>query len=630
MRNPIAIISISPDSMKANLELVRPNAHEKAQSAECALVIQAVENELKKAGVLLPPEKEVLEKIAEDYRAGKEISGMTVVHGQAARPGLPAKIAQLGDLKFPIFPGDTFGRLIPARPPRSGMDVRGKILHPPDTDGKTTKLTPDIAESVLEKNGVLIARRYGLIAIENNEIKIIPLLELDKDFMSLTATIYHKDFLGRKVTHEHLVAAVKALGLKARLNKIILEESLERAAQTNAPVSNVQLCSGIKPFRGENGWIEILTVQKQERLPGRIDKGGNIDYKQRGAIETVKKGDIVARIYPPTRGRPGRNLLGEAVAPEDGLPAFINTGENVAQRGNDIIAVSGGLLIHRENEIFVSEVYAVDGDVGPHTGHITLSRGSVQVEGSVISGFQVNCPGNILVKGTVEDSILSAGGDMDIDGGIMMNSSGAIWAGGSVRALFAIGTKIYAGHNVYIMNEINKSKVVAEGAIIVAGGQGKVVGGFLHCGREVQATQVGSELGVATCIRLGIDHNFVDNYKSELFRLNHALSNIHNKVGDAPDEEIIARYQATSKATIQHILTLRKQLHDRVRRLETAIARIERQLRQYYVPALKVEGIIYPGATIQYGTKEMTIRAPLSRSKIYFNAGAGEFKISNL
>ena len=231
---------------------------------------------------------------------------------------------------------------------------------------------------------------------------------------------------------------------------------------------------------------------------------------------------------------------------------------------------------------------------------------------------------------TVEDSILTAGGDIDIDSGIMMNGSGMIWADGSVRALFAIGTNIYAGQDVYIMNEVNKSRIIAEGRIIVAGGQGKVVGGLLHCGRGIQATQVGSEFGVATCIRLGIDQNFVENYKSELFRLNHALNNIRKKVGDAPDEEIMARYPATSKTTIQHILTLRKQLQDRARRLESAIARIERQLRQNYAPALKVEGIIYPGTRIQCGTKEMTVHAPLSQSKIYFDASANEFKISNL
>ena len=57
MCNPTPIISISPDAMKADLRLVRPNANEKEQPAEHALVIQAIENELEKAGVLLPPEK---------------------------------------------------------------------------------------------------------------------------------------------------------------------------------------------------------------------------------------------------------------------------------------------------------------------------------------------------------------------------------------------------------------------------------------------------------------------------------------------------------------------------------------------------------------------------------------------
>lgn len=630
MHNLNPTITISPDGMQAILNLSPARTTAEMEVAKQTLTAQLIETALNNAGVRIPPAEGSLEKLVEAYRIGKDISGSVLVYGKPPRSALPGELSPFGDLNYPVFPGDTFGRAIPARPPKNGINVLGEIIPPLDANQKVEHLTPASSESVVKKDGKLVAMRYGLVAVENNEIRVIPLLQISKDLMTLNATIYPKDFCGREITRERMLVAVKALGLKARVNEVLLETGLEKAIKTAAPVFDVPLCNGIRPFKGEDGWLEILIVQKQERIAGIVDRGGNIDYKQRGAIETVKKGDIIARIHPPGRGRPGRNLLGDIVEPEEGIPYFAHLGENVIQEGREIIATSGGLLIHRENEIVVSEVYLVSGDVSLHTGHISLDRGSVQVEGSVLTGFHVSCPSNILVKGTVEDSILTAGGDIDIDGGIMMNNTGLIRAGGSVRALFGIATNIHAGLNVYIMNEINKSKVIAEGSIIVAGGQGKVIGGFLHCGKEIQATQVGSELAVPTHIRLGIDQNFLEEYKAEQARLGHSLKHIQQKLGNGSDNEVMRRYPKNKTSTVLHILTVRRQLQNRISELVTTIARLERQLRQESSPVLKVHGIIYPGTVIQCGTEEMTIHSPLSQGKISFDFENRQFKVSSL
>lgn len=627
MINLIPVIIISSDAMKAILYIEQSKA---PQLMATGVTVRTIEAALELAGILIPPTKGLLEGLVEEHHNGKDISGSVIVSGKPPKSTSPDKISAYGDLKFPVFPGDQFGYFFSANSQKNGMNVLGEIVHPANINPSTKAVTLSPNKSIIEKDGELTAMRYGLVKIENGEIGITSLLKLSKDLMTLSGTLYPKDYLGNSITQERMIIAIRAMGLKRRINELLLETGLEKAHTTGAPVFGIALCSGLRPFKGEKGWIEMFISQNEELLAGQIDKDGNIDYKQRGTIETVQKGDVLALIHPPGEGRPGKNLLGDLVAPEKGLPYFVSLGENVTQVGQELIAAAGGFFIHKDNSFMVSEVYSVSGDVGLHTGHISLERGSVIIENSVLSGFHVSCPKNILIKGTVENSILTAGGDIDIYGGIIMNNTGLIRATGSVRALFGIGTNIHAGVNVYIMNGVNKSKILAEDSIFITGSLGKAVGGILHCGKEIQATQIGSELCVPTTIRLGIDEAFLEEYRIEKTRMGQSLDHIQNKLVHSSDEEIIASYPKDKLPTVMHILTVRKQLSNRVSEVSTTIDRLEAQLNKQTYCSLQVNGVIYPGTTVHCGTEQMTVDTPIYRSKIVFNFNDGQFKITRI
>ncbi len=623
----IPVIIVSKDCMQALLNFADGNDME-ANEQPRELSVPDLEQALKQAGVLLSPPEGLLQDLVNKHNRGQDIQGTVVVSGMPPRMAAGEQFSAFGNLRLPVFPGDQIGQITPPVSSRSGMDVFGKTI--PAVQNNLPEQPLSILSDQLQKDddGIITARQYGLVTMENRELNFTPLLQLSPDAMSLSGTIFPRDFKSEPVSEEKLISAIKAMNLKARINGAIFEAALTKVLETDQTLPNVILCTGLKPVKGENGSMEILVRQRRPKLPGTMDSAGNIDYKQRGSIDTVKKGQPLARIQPPGKGRPGRNLLGEKIAPEPGDPYPVNLGEHVVQHGNDIVATYDGLLSYTDDEIRVSDVYVVDGDVGPYTGHVALERGSVQVEGTVLAGFHVNCPVNILVKGTVEDCMLMAGQDIDVDGGIVMNGNGMLRAGGSVRALFAIGSNIRVGRNLYITNEISKSEVVAEGGIIVSGGQGKVIGGRLTCGGGIQATQVGSELGVPTQIRLDL-FDILAEYKRERERLEQTLQHIRQKLGDADDKTLLARFaqHKQKQATVQHILNLRNRLANDLEKLNANIARLEMPPTRNHSAVLKVYGTIYPGTSIHYSKKSLQVRNQISKSKILYDFAESKFQV---
>lgn len=615
--------------------LIGENAMEAVLQLPLGLATDLTEENLKEAlynaNIRIPLPDGLLAELVSSHNAGKKISGTIIAKGQAATSAAPGELAASGDLNFPVFPGDEFGVIKPPASARNGINVFGEMLLPPPAKQKVKSLRPSSSGAVALTNNKLIAMLYGLVYIENDEINIRPLLRLSKDLMALSATIYPKDFLNRKISLKKMVSAVNTMGLRGRPSMIMLEEGIEKAQKTNKVVEDLVICHGLKPIRGEDGWLELLVEQKQKQKAGAVDASGNIDYKQRGTIKTVRKNEVLAILHPPSKGRPGRNLLGNTIPGEDGNPCFVKLGENVAFADkNNIIATTGGLLIANNNEISVSEVYVIKGDVGLRTGHIALDKGSIMIQGSVLSGFHVTCPGNIYISGTVEDAILIAGGNIDINGGIVMNNNGLVRAFGSVSALFAVGTNIHAGENVHITNEINKSTIIAEDSIIVTTGKGKVVGGTLHCGKTIKANLLGSELGAPTELRLGIDETFLKEYQKEHSRLTQSLDFIKEKIGLGSDEQILERYAEEKTPTVQHILTIRTQLSNRVNELAKNILRLEEHINKPNYCSLEVTKTIFPGITVYCQESVLPIRSPLMRSKITYDPNKRGFQITSL
>ena len=418
-------VLISPDAMQATLQCSAPAGE------LINLTDQDLQNALLAAGVQLPVRPETLKETLRAAKAGQNISGTVLVEGLAPRPAKPGIFIPAGNLSLPVFPGDCIGHLEAAVPAKDGFNVLGEAVPAPLSASLENMHTVKCADSkmLFQDDNKIFALRYGLVLVENNLVQLRPLLSFSEDLMSLYATLYNRNFQGNPITLKQLGQALVALKIKVKPDVTFLQKKLEEANRSNEPLVDVLICKGLAPEKGKDGWLEVFLLQ-DEKKAGAIDESGNIDYRERGEIKTANEGDVIAIVHPPEKGTPGRDLLGNTLPGEDGDPARVILKENVkfSQDGGKIIALCGGLVLYDAPEIRISEIYVLNGDVDLHSGHLTIERGSALIQGSVLAGFNVSCPGTILVRKTVEAANLTSGADIEISRGIVMDGHAVISA----------------------------------------------------------------------------------------------------------------------------------------------------------------------------------------------------------
>ncbi|MCI9370928.1 MAG: DUF342 domain-containing protein, partial [Lachnospiraceae bacterium] len=130
----------------------------------------------------------------------------------------------------------------------------------------------------------------------------------------------------------------------------------------------------------------------------------------------------------------------------------------------------------------------------------------------VRTGFKVKAAGNIEVFGVVEGADLDAGGDVILHRGIQGMSRCRIKAHGNLVSKFIESANVYVDGNINADSILN-SQVSAHGDIVVTGKGGNIIGGNVRSTTLIEATTIGTAMGVATTVEVGIDPTIKDRLK---------------------------------------------------------------------------------------------------------------------
>ena len=192
----------------------------------------------------------------------------------------------------------------------------------------------------------------------------------------------------------------------------------------------------------------------------------------------------------------------------------------IFSKGNNITTSEDGLRLISDvdgfatlegDKVFVSNLYEVPADVDNSTGDIEFN-GGVIVKGNVRTGFKVKAAGNIEVFGVVEGADLDAGGDVILHRGIQGMSRCRIKAHGNLVSKFIESANVYVDGNINADSILN-SQVSAHGDIVVTGKGGNIIGGNVRSTTLIEATTIGTAMGVATTVEVGIDPTIKDRLK---------------------------------------------------------------------------------------------------------------------
>lgn len=326
---------------------------------------------------------------------------------------------------------------------------------------------------------------------------------------------YYKAFVsvefnavGAKIKPEEIVHILKEkniiFGIKYNVIENICSES--------KTVFNELIAEGIPHENGIDAKIEF-SFNKDHRAKPQILDDGRVDFKNMGFVEIVKEGDVLATKTPLTKGMNGTTVTGKIIRAKDGKEAVFKFGKNVkiASDGLNLLSEVDGTIVFDNDKISVIQMLEVKGDVGVETGNISF-QGQVIVNGNVTSGYEIECEGDLVINGVVEGAILKSNGNITISRGVQGHDTARITCGGQLTSNFLNSATVYCKGDIET-GAIMNSNIKSDGKISVKGKKGLIVGGEITSKSAIEAIIVGSELGIITSIKLGVDIEVIEELK---------------------------------------------------------------------------------------------------------------------
>jgi hypothetical protein len=605
-------VKISPDKITAAVvDFLPPKGKGRHLSRDEFL------DKIRQAGVEIESDTRIVDRVLQDMAGDLDVCGAIVARGVEPAAPVDASIRHRGDWDFPVFPGDVIGRYVPPAPGTEGLAVTGEKLPIPGLKPKDISFPADGGCRLEEESSRVISKRYGLATVQGGQMRVRSLVFLDNDKMAVKATIYAQTFAHEPTTPALFQKVLKRMKVMVGLQEQALEQAVAQAAETGSPVEDVVLCRGIPPQKGKDGYFQLeVPASAYETDHGQETESGRIDYKARNRIQSVETGDMLGRLMPPQAGTSGCDVLGNPIPAREGKPFRLITGENVlaSEDGTEFQAETEGMVFFQGNTLKVTEIFQINGDVNLQVGNVVLERGSVNITGSVLAGFRVEAPGNIVVRDVVEDAVLVAGGDVAVGCGIAMQQQGSIQAGGSITTMYAQNASLRADNEVNIAHEINNCSVFAGQKVVATRGRGKIVGGVLRCGREVLAREIGSPMGVETIILLGVNSSMEESLARKR-ELKQTLEKIYTSLGKDDVRDILKKFPQEKRQDVAQILQTRLTCERELQEIRAHIAQEREEQRDMFEKVrVKALAVMHPDVTIKcfkgYFKTTTTLQAP--------------------
>jgi uncharacterized protein (DUF342 family) len=504
---------------------------------------------------------------------------------------------------------DVFGAPIPGLPLQHRLPPFGKSLQPVD------KRLVAVCE------GVLIVED-GLLKVFGGDSLPACQVTVSGDRMAANLVLGGNAINDWSVTLEMVHAALKEQQVICMLPESEVQAALSAFNQDRRP-RTLLIARGRPPVPGDGGRMELLVDPEPEApKPG---KDGSIDFKAFSFFRTVSKGERLARIIPPTPGRPGMDVHGKELPPPPPPAGGRELGKNTALDPVNpavVLAARAGRLAVKNGAPEVVEVLDVAGDVSLKTGHINFP-GAVKVAGDVHGKMEIEAAGDVEVDGTVEDSVIRTDGAIVIKGGVNGLGNGLIKSRfSSVTIGYLHNQRIESASHIEVYNEIISSQLYARKNITMKFGRFTVLGDVLMAGESIDLFNVGSESGVKTLLEVGKDFEveaemaklekelLVDTKDEEFLKdMDNQLTQVLRLNRGGSDEDLLLqkRTQGALEILARRIAACRK-----------AMAELDERL---YFPGLcevVVRGTAYPGTVIKYRDYRITLSGRLNNRKWIF------------
>ena len=312
-----------------------------------------------------------------------------------------------------------------------------------------------------------------------------------------------------------------------------IESAGEHLAKSRSYDYKHAIANGMPFLAGKDGYLKYHFDTKDKTHKPKVMDDGRVDFKSLNLVEMTHAEKVLITAVPEEFGRDGMNVFGNIVPQPKLKPApklSGGKGTKLSQDGSQLLSAMDGQIVFDGKKVSVNPVLEIAGDVGTSTGNIDFV-GSVIVKGNVISGFRVEADGDIDIEGVVEGAYVRSRHNVNIARGVQGLEKAEIIAEGDISLKFAENCKIRAGKNIFAEAVIH-SIVRCGKKLELQGKNGYLVGGDVSAREAIIAKTIGSSMGTATNIQVGLDPSAFDEYNGYIREYNQ-LKNEYDKIINA-------------------------------------------------------------------------------------------------
>ncbi|MDX1702543.1 MAG: FapA family protein, partial [Melioribacteraceae bacterium] len=302
--------------------------------------------------------------------------------------------------------------------------------------------------SNIEQSGKnYIATIDGLFLIDNKRPRIVQVslegscdVRISDDKMEVIVDIYPSIGDNEINTADEIVNKILDLGVLTDINVDLLSGKLKEVEQNKIKSLNVIVSRGKSPINGIDGRLENCTKVKEKFENFNFD-----EFHRVNPVISVKEGDLIAILHPPTEGEPGSDVFNQVVNQKPGRAEWVKLGSKVKYSDDDethIVAKSDGFVDLYENSITVTDTFTVHGDIDFKSGNI-VSKGSLKVLGNVKNEFTLSLTKDIEIGGYVGDAYVESGQNIKIRGGFLGKGKGILKSEGNIDLKFVENQTVY-------------------------------------------------------------------------------------------------------------------------------------------------------------------------------------------
>lgn len=285
--------------------------------------------------------------------------------------------------------------------------------------------------------------------------------------------------------------------------------------------ASLQVATGRPPAVGRDAEVRYF-FETDFRRVGAVTPQGTMDFRDRGEIPHVKRGELLAEKQPATPGTPGQDVYGRPIAAPQGRDVRLRCGRGVraADGGSRFYALSDGQpRVSVTGKLMVAPALTIPGDVDLKVGHVDFD-GIIRVQGAVCEGFNVAGAGLYAME--IRGAEVKVRGDVTVSGGIIGTR---VIVQGDLKARYIKNATVSAFGNVLVEKEIIESTIETSGACKVL--RGAMVASEISARYGIEARDVGTDASKPCTLRAGSEQHI----QRELGGLRKAIGRAREQLG---------------------------------------------------------------------------------------------------